>query len=125
MTQSPEDIPLCKYFETLIKSNNNLTDIRFNSLEEILNQRFEMQSQALLLQNKNFEDRLNKLNELRQEVVEDRSKYVTYDRYDIQHKMLEDRIKLLEMWQSRMYGIAIGMAIIGGISGGLLTELFK
>ena len=124
-SKSNSEIPMHDYFERICEERSQRVGVRLKSIEEMLKLRFEMQDKATLLANKNLEIRLDKLNELRAEVIQDRSRFVTIDKYDTQHEALESRITKLEMWQSKMYGIAIGIAIVAGVSGGLITEAFK
>lgn len=94
----------------LIQKNKELTD-----------QKFIMQDKALELANINMGMRLDKLNELRKEVTEDRSKFVTDERFSIQLKTIEDRIKSLELWQAKIYGMAALSSVIGGIVGAIVS----
>lgn len=119
-----------KYFEKILENTNNIFDIRFKAAENLLKQRFELQDKAQTLANKNMEMRLEKLNELRNEVLQDRSNYVTQDRClakhestDTKHAALEDRVKRLELWQSKVYGAAATVGLIAGIIGGIISKM--
>lgn len=111
-----------RYFDIALSGCRALCDERINSLGQIIDQKFEMQDKALTLSRTTMELRLEKLNELRTEVLEDRSRYVTVESYEVHYEIMDQRIKRLEMWQSRVYGIAAGAAIVGGIIGGLLDK---
>lgn len=123
-------ISVYKYFEKILENNNNITDLRFKAFQDLLKQRFELQDKAQTLANKNMEMRLEKLNELRTEVLQDRASFVTQDRcqtkhesLDKQQETLETRVKNLEMWQSKMYGIAMGIGLVAGIAGGIIAKI--
>jgi len=53
---------------------------------------FKAQQEALLIATRNLDSRLEKLNELRQEVTQDRGNYVTRDKYDAEVGALEKKL---------------------------------
>lgn len=123
-------ISIYKYFEKVLEDNNDITDIRFKAFQDLLKQRFELQDRAQTLANKNMEMRLEKLNELRSEVLQDRANYVTQDRCltkhessNKQYETIEDRVKRLELWQSKVYGAATVIGLIAGIVGGIISKI--
>lgn len=123
-SNSTSEISIQQYFDKVCNERSQRVSLRLKSIEDMLKLRFEMQDKATELANKNLEARLDRLNELRSEVIQDRSKFITTDKYDTQRAVLDDRITKLEMWQSKMYGVAIGIGLVGGISGGLITKIF-
>ena len=70
-------------------------------------------------------DRLGKLNELREEVVKDRLQFVQVAAYSVQHKVIEQKVKKLERWQSWMIGAGAMLAIFGTIAGAVITHLIE
>jgi hypothetical protein len=78
-------VSLKEYFTTLL-----------NERCRIIDQRFAEQDRALQLSRDELERRLEGLNQLRQDVVKDRSEYVTRDVYELNHKVLESRINSVE-----------------------------
>lgn len=120
---NPDAVSVGKHLERVFEDNNRLMNNRIDNLEKLMNQRFEMREDALGLANKNMEMRLDKLNELRNEVVTDRSRYVVNERCEMKEESSDSRISRLERWQSQMYGIAIGIGIVAGVSGGVITKL--
>lgn len=130
------DISIHDYFEKICFERSQRVSLRLKSIEDMLKLRFEMQDKAAALANKNLETRLDRLNELRNEVTQDRSRFITDEKYNVQHKVLEDKLELqekaldtritkLEMWQNKMYGVALGIGLVGGISGGFITKIFN
>jgi hypothetical protein len=121
---SQASISMLKYFEDKCDERTQNVNDRFKAIEELFGQRFEMQDRALELSTKSLEDKMELLNNLRNEVLTDRARFITVDRADADHELVDNRIKQLEMWQSKMYGIAMGIALVAGISGGLVTKIF-
>lgn len=124
-SNSTQEISMHQYFDKICSERSQRVSLRLKSIEDMLKLRFEMQDKATELANKNLEARLDRLNELRSEVTQDRAKFITEEKYQVRHEVLETRITKLEMWQSKMYGVAIGIALVGGISGGLITKMFS
>jgi hypothetical protein len=112
-----------EYLERICTERSKRVAERFNSMEELYAQRFEMQDNALLLATKDLEARLDKLNALRAEVLQDRSRYITLESYEARHSPVEARIKALELWQSKILGAGLAVAIVGGVSGSLVAKL--
>ena len=92
----------------------------FSEREAALNLAFKAQQEALALASRTLELRLEKLNELRQEVTQDRGNYLTKAEYESKHQTLIDRIGRLENFNSRVLGFGAAVALIGGIVGGIL-----
>ncbi len=106
-----------------LENIEKIFNIKLESSEKLIEQKLELQNRAVNMSSKNMEVRLDKLNELRNEVVEDRSRYITLDRYELQNQLLNNQIKNLELGQAKIYWVAIGISIGGGISGGIITKL--
>lgn len=92
----------------------------FSEREAALNLAFKAQQEALALASRTLELRLEKLNELRQEVTQDRGNYLTKTEYDTKHTILNDRLNRLENFNSRILGFGAALALVGGIVGGIL-----
>jgi len=118
-----DNVSVIDYFERITEDNHKLINSRLDHIEKIMDQRFELRDHALSIANKNMELRLDKLNELRNEVVQDRSRYMTTERFEMQHKTIEDRLTKLEMWQSKIIGISIGIGLIAGLAGVIIAKL--
>lgn len=89
--------------------------------KELNEHRFQAEKMARELASKNIDARLEKLNELRSQVIEDRALYLTKDKNEMQMVGVDSRLKVLEMSQSRMYGIIAGASIVTGIVTALIT----
>src|SRR4029077_21241418 len=92
----------------------------FDEKEKALQLAFRAQQEALALASRTLELRLEKLNELRQEVTQDRGNYLTKNEYDAKHTILSDRLSRLENFNARVLGFGAALALIGGIVGGIL-----
>jgi len=62
---------------------------KFEALEKVINTRFAALDEALVLRTGDLNSRLKVLNELRNEVVKDRSLFVTVNAYETAHHFLE------------------------------------
>lgn len=112
-----------KLFGQKLDSIEELFNIKFKSLEELIEQRFRLEDQALMLANRNIETKLEHLNKLRTEVLEDRANYITWSKYESDSKGFDIRLKALENWQSKLIGVAIGIGLVSGIVGGIIVRL--
>jgi hypothetical protein len=88
------------------------------------NQRHDQEAKAQCLMTKNLEYRLEHLNELRDQVMQDRSQFVTVDKYESQHENLSKRVDVVTASINRYYGIAIAISFISGVVGGIIVKLF-
>jgi len=78
------DVPLREYIERIFDERQKALDIAFRASE-----------QALALASRNLELRLEKLNELRQEVTQDRGEYVKREVYESRMGIVEKRLAWL------------------------------
>ena len=88
----PDNISKYEHIERIFDDNNKLINNKLEHLEQIMDQRFELRDRASSLANKNMEMRLDKLNELRNEVIEDRSRYVV-KRYNNHGKKTKGNVR--------------------------------
>jgi len=109
---SPAGVELREYIERV-----------FDEKEKALQLAFRAQQEALALASRTLELRLEKLNELRQEVTQDRGNYVTKDKFDSSWEARDTRIKILEDWRSQAIGFGAALALIAGIAGGFAARL--
>ncbi len=83
-----------------------------------------------------MEDRLRKLNELREQVMLDRDTYLRSDVYGAQHaelqrridanyQNLDSRIGPLENWKAGAIGVGSALMFAAGIIGGIIVHLWK
>jgi hypothetical protein len=105
------DVTLREYIERIFDERQKALDVAFKA-----------NSEALALASRNLELRLEKLNELRQEVTQDRSNFLTRDRYDSQHKALEDRVVSLEGFRGRALGFGALVALLSGVIGAVIQR---
>jgi hypothetical protein len=101
---SGQFVSLRDYIERIFDERQKALDIAFKASE-----------QALALASRSLEQRLERLNELRAEVTEDRAEYVKRDVY-------ETRIGQLEKFQSRLIGVGAILVIIVPILTALIVK---
>lgn len=99
-------------------------DTNFELRDRALRIQQQASEQALLLATRTLEARLSQLNELRAEVTQDRSNFITRIEFDGDAKDTNRRIDQLERFQARLIGIGIMMAIVAGIIGAGAMKLF-
>lgn len=90
-------------------------DRRFNEYR-----RDEAIRQALVASG--IEGRLEKLNELRTEVITDRAEYVRKDAHDAEMRALATRLAMLERFQTRAGVIGAGMVLVSGAVGAAIMK---
>ena len=110
------------------ESNGNTVTLR-EYIEAIMSERdraltaaFTAQQAALNLATKNLELRLEKLNELREEVTRDRSQYITRDRYDDAHGVLENRTAVLENFRGKVLGFGALVSLLSAVGGAIVVK---
>jgi hypothetical protein len=74
---------------------------------------------------KSNEDRLEKLNELREQVTSDRGIFLRRDMYEQYHGSHDLRIAAVEQWQARIAGIGIVIVAMVGLIGVALGHLWR
>lgn len=84
---------------------------------------FTAQQAALNLATRNLELRLEKLNELRQEVTQDRANYQTRDRAEADADAMQRRISELENFRGKALGFGALVALMAGAVGAVLQRL--
>jgi hypothetical protein len=90
-SRNEDSVSIREYFERI-----------FEERQAALELAFKAQQEALGLASRTLELRLEKLNDLRQEVTRDRESYITRDVYDADQK-------ITEAWRNQMQG---GMNLI-------------
>lgn len=68
--------------------------------------------------------RLEKLNELRSEVLQDRSQFVRRDLYDADVKSLNEKLEAVRSWQNKAVGAGVILTLLAGTVGALILKLF-
>jgi hypothetical protein len=104
-------VTLREYIEAIMSERDRALTAAFNS-----------QQAALNLATRNLELRLEKLNELRAEVTQDRSNFLTRDRYESQHQALEDKVALLEGFRGRALGFGALVSLLSAVGGALAVK---
>lgn len=106
---------------TPIHTDDHRPDVPLKEyIERILDER----EKAMEAARQSMEIRLDRLNELRQEVQEDRSQYLTRDRYDSQHQMLEDKVNSLEAFRGKALGFGALLSLISAVVGAIIVRSF-
>jgi len=108
--------------------NGNSVTLR-EYIEAIMSERdraltaaFTAQQAALNLATKNLELRLEKLNELRQEVTQDRANYQTRDKAETTEDALGQRLTNLESFRGKALGFGALVSLLSAIGGALIVK---
>lgn len=79
-----------------------------------------------------IEQRLEKLNELRAQVSQDRQVYLRSDVYDAAHQELQRRVDKIQedvselsRWQARLIGVGLMMAVLMPLIAVILARILK
>jgi len=110
------------------EKNGNTVTLR-EYIEAIMSERdraltaaFAAQQSALSLATKNLELRLEKLNELRQEVTQDRANYQTRDKAETTEDALNQRLSALESFRGKALGFGALVSLLSAIGGALIVK---
>lgn len=110
------------------EANGNTVTLR-EYIEAIMSERdraltaaFTAQQAALNLATKNLELRLEKLNELRQEVTQDRASYQTRDKAEAEADAMGARLTSLESFRGKALGFGALLAVISGAVGAVIQR---
>jgi hypothetical protein len=113
-----------------IHENNGNTVTLREYIEAIIGEKdralsaaFKAQQDALNLATRNLELRLEKLNELRQEVTQDRANYQTRDRAEADGDAMSRRLGDLESFRGKALGFGALLALISGAVGAIVQKL--
>jgi len=108
--------------------NGNTVTLR-EYIEAIMSERdraltaaFTAQQSALNLATRNLELRLEKLNELRQEVTQDRASYLTRDRAEATEEAMDARIAALESFRGKALGFGALVSLLSAVGGALVVK---
>lgn len=104
MTNEERDaIPLREYVDLIVKH------------EKELRQEWTKMNQQMVTEAKEFvNDKLQKMNEVREQILAERGLYVTKLAYDAKHESLETRVRVLENAGSNLQGrVAVIVGVIG------------
>jgi hypothetical protein len=108
--------------------NGNTVTLR-EYIEAIMSERdraltaaFTAQQSALNLATRNLELRLEKLNELRQEVTQDRASYLTRDRAEATEEAMDARISALESFRGKALGFGALVSVLSAVGGALVVK---
>ena len=110
------------------ENNGNTVTLR-EYIEAIMSERdraltaaFTAQQSALSLATRNLELRLEKLNELRQEVTQDRSSYMTRDRAEAEADAINTRVAALESFRGKALGFGALVSLLSAVGGALVVK---
>lgn len=107
------DVPLREYIER-----------RLHDLESNISAKAEAKAEALAIQTKELERRLEILNHEHARAVENFNTYLPRSEYGLTMGEMQKWKSDVEAWRNRMIGIALGSATAGGAAGALVTKLF-
>ena len=96
----------------------------FDEREKLFNSKMVSLEKAMELAFKNVDVKMTHLNELRSDVLKDRSLFLTTDKYEPQHEDLRKQVEALAKGQGRWWGIAAGLSFVSAVIGGIIVKLF-
>lgn len=107
----------------------------FTERQAAIDAAFAAAQQSQRDRNVSIDERLEKLNELRQEVTADRGQYMTRSEYEAKHDALEAsiqaiaaaidaRLKAMEGWRFRASGIFLVLVPLAGVIGAAIVRAF-
>ncbi len=94
-------------------------------LKELIFAVLEEREKASMATARTLEIRLEKLNELRKEVTDDRASFVKREVYDQMHEGLTQRLNRLEAGYSRIMGGIAVLVLIAGVLGAVVGSLMS
>lgn len=118
------------YVERIFDEREKALNIAFGAEKVRVELAFKAQQDALALASRILELRLEKLNDLRQEVTTDRGRYLTKEQYASDLKALNQKIddgfRTINGWQDRMDG-GLSLLRVLSVGGGfaLLIEIAR
>jgi hypothetical protein len=93
-------------------------------LEKIIELRFDAYDKATSRDRVTMETRLEKLNELRSEVMQDRSQYVRQDVFGSRTDRTEERLSSLENFRAKAIGVSAVLVLFSGTVGAIIARSF-
>jgi hypothetical protein len=115
--------------QSQVHDNNGNTVTLREYIEAIMSERdraltaaFTAQQAALNLATKNLELRLEKLNELRDEVTQDRQNYQTRDKAETVEDGLNLRLTSLEGFRGKALGFGALVSLLSAVGGALIVK---
>jgi hypothetical protein len=107
-----EPISLREYFEALLDAHKESHD-----------QRHIADQAALIAARDSISARLEVLNELRSDVVKDRTQFITREAFEAQYDGLERRCGQLENWRAKATGVGAVLVIVSGAIGAAIFKV--
>jgi hypothetical protein len=103
----PNGVSLRDYIERILDEKQKALELAFKA-----------QQDALALARHDLENRLETLNKLRQELVEDRTQFASSEKAE----SLELRIRTLESWRSSALGAGAVLGLLAGAIGAIVIK---
>lgn len=91
------------------KSKHSVLEQRLHGHEKLDDYRFEDLNRALKLQAKEYERRLNELNHENERILAAQNKAVSFERYEVEHRFIIEKLNILQEMGSKQRGEAIGV----------------
>jgi hypothetical protein len=113
-------MPATQSAETVTIPIVAFVDREVSHLKEKMELRLLAQEQAVALAMVRLNERLAEMNQLREQVTDERGVYLTRERFDHEHATLQDRVSAIELLLSNYQG---RMAIIFALGGLLIVAI--
>lgn len=91
--------------------------------KSLYTERWEAQRREVAFALREMERRLESLNELRNQVIQDRHMFVTEAKYNAAIEARDHRISALENWRSKATGVALVLALFAGAIGAAVMKV--
>lgn len=91
--ESGQFVSLREYIEVILRERQKAHQVEHELIEKALDKAQILREEALAQARNVVDQRLEKLNELRSEVQEDRSQFLRLDTYESKHEILEREVK--------------------------------
>lgn len=117
-------VSLREHIEAVLAERWQAHDREHADISEALTLAREASERALVEARVEINARLDKLNELRSEVLTDRSEYVRREVFDQGAAIRDQRLDVLENWRSKATGASVVLVLFAGTIGAAIAKVF-
>jgi len=118
-TVEEDEVSLKEHIELLCKEREKRIDDAVKNLRDDMEFRFEVLRIEMTRTARELEPRLERMNELRAEVISDRGLFIQRPVYEAEHKSLEGKVTVLEGFRNRSLGLVIVISLFSGLIGAM------
>jgi len=107
-----DSVDLKEYFEVILRELRVDCNEKVESLEDKINQRFNLKDQALDTANRSMDSRLEGMNEFRASLSDASKTFMTRDIYEAKHDLIQKQVDDLRMLAAENKGKASQTSVI-------------